>query len=313
MPSSVRTSRLVQAGRAGVATFRDLGRTAAPPPVPAPAAPDGSGAPPGPATVVRTLPELDDMLRVFDAAMAVSDDELRAAFGRYRMELEPEMPPDPYSDAYRAKVFELYEWLHGKAYDPSNEVTPFDVETAADVPFPYMTQSATTVGNHLIAVGHVVRTLALPPGSRVLEFGPGWGNTTLALARMGQHVTAVDIEPNFVKLVQTRAARTHAQIEVLHGDFSAVDTFEQTFDAVLFFECFHHCADHLGLLAALDRVVAPGGQVMFAAEPITNDIPYPWGLRLDGESLWAIRRNGWFELGFHEDYFVRTLERFGWR
>jgi hypothetical protein len=38
----------------------------------------------------------------------------------------------------------------------------------------------------------------------------------------------------------------------------------------------------------------------------------PWGLRLDGCSLWAIRKNGWMELGFRDDYFRDALARTGW-
>jgi SAM-dependent methyltransferase len=262
--------------------------------------------------VLTTLDELDDQLRELDRLAAISDDELRRGFTEFEMRIDLELPDDPYSDEYRTAMLGFYEWLHGAPYDPSHEVTSFDVEEAADKPFPYSTQSAMTVGNHLIAVGHVIRTLGLPPRSRVLEFGPGWGNTTLALARMGHVVTAVDIEPNFVELVATRARRAHADLEVIEGDFSTIDDLDGPFDAVLFFECFHHSADHLGLLEKLHRVVAPGGKVMFAAEPVTEALPYPWGLRQDGESLWAIRKHGWMELGFRETYFVSTLERFGW-
>jgi protein-L-isoaspartate O-methyltransferase len=228
------------------------------------------------------------------------------------MELQLDLPPDPFSAEYRSKVFELYEWLHGRPYAPSNEATPFDVEAAADSPFPYVTHSAQTVGNHLMAVAHVIRTLDLPPGSRVVEFGPGWGNTTIALAQMGHDVTAIDIEPRFVQLIETRAERVHATVDARVGDFSMIDDLDGRYDAVLFFESFHHCADHLALLAGLDRVVAPGGRVLFAAEPITEAFPAPWGLRFEGESVWAIRRNGWLELGFKESYFFEALGRFGW-
>ncbi len=51
---------------------------------------------------------------------------------------------------------------------------------------------------------------------------------------------------------------------------------------------------------------------MFASEPVTK-LPYPWGVRLDGESLWAMRRYGWLELGFDRTYFLRLLRREGFR
>ncbi len=262
--------------------------------------------------VVRTLAELDERLEFLDGAAAVSDDELRRGFATFRMEIDLQMPPDPYSDEYHRAVFDLYEWLHGKPYDPTNEFTSFEVARYTDVPFPYATQSGPTVGNYLIAVGHVIRTLDLPPKSRVLEFGPGWGATTLALAQMGHDVTAVDIGQNFVDLLNARATRLNTHIEAIVGDFSMIDELDGTYDAVLFFECFHHCANHLDLLSGLDRVVAPNGRVIFAGEPISKTLPVPWGLRMDGEALWAIRTNGWLELGFRRSYFRQTLERYGW-
>lgn len=263
--------------------------------------------------VLRTLDELDAVLVELEAAAAASDDELRRHFATFRMEFPLELPADPDSPAWRAAQMRLYEWLHGKPYAVTNEVSAFDVDAAVRRPFPYLTQSADTVGHQLIAIGHVVRTLGLRAGQSVLEFGPGWGNTTIALARMGCQVTAVDVEPNFLALIDRRAAMKGLEIETIRGDFALAGTIDRRFDAVLFFECFHHCAEHQALVAALDRIVAPGGKVVFAAEPILDEFPIAWGLRLDGESLWAIRRNGWLELGFQDTYFRGLMDRHGWR
>jgi 2-polyprenyl-3-methyl-5-hydroxy-6-metoxy-1,4-benzoquinol methylase len=252
-------------------------------PVPAPEPPLAAARTDGPAgpAVIETLADLDAALRKLDAAAAISDDELRRAFETFSMRFPLDLPADPDSAEYRARQFELYEWLHGKPYSTANEVSAFDPLEAANAPFPYHTKSAQTVGNQLIAIGYLIRALDLPPGSRVLEFGPGWGNTTIALARMGCLVTAVDIEPNFLKLIDERARRKHVTIETIRGDFSLVTSLDRQFDAVLFFECFHHCSDHQALIAALDRVVAPGGKVVFAGEPIDDGFALPWGLRLD--------------------------------
>lgn len=164
----------------------------------------------------------------------------------------------------------------------------------------------------MIAVGHAIRSLDLKPGASVLEFGPGWGNTTLALAMMGFDVTAVDIEANFCRLIETRAAQAGIPVNVVNGDFAWIETIVEPVDAVLFFECFHHASDHLRIIKALARATKDDGKVYFAAEPINADFPIPWGLRLDGESLWAIRKNGWLELGFNESYFVPAMMKHGW-
>lgn len=268
--------------------------------------------PPAGPRIVSTLDEVDEMLRMLDKAEAISDDELRRGFTQFHMQFPMDLPADPDSPEYRAAQMKLYEWLHGKPYAVTNEVSALDVQAAASRPFPFYTESPQTVGNHIISIGHLIRTLNLPPKSAILEFGPGWGNTTVWLARMGYDVTAVDIEQNFVDLIRERARRKSLKVTAMQGDFSMIHQFDRQFDAVLFFECFHHCSDHQALIAGLDRVIAPGGKAVFAAEPITNDFPLPWGLRLDGESLWAIRKNGWLELGFQETYFRGLLARHGW-
>jgi 2-polyprenyl-3-methyl-5-hydroxy-6-metoxy-1,4-benzoquinol methylase len=263
--------------------------------------------------VVHTLDEIDEMFAELDVAATQSDDALRQGFRTFRLDIDYSLPDDPYSQQYREAVLDMYEWLRGEPYTVANEETPFDDAAAVYAPFPYSTQSAATVGDHLMAIGHIIRRFELPPGSRVLEFGAGWGNTTLALAQMGHKVTAIDISPRLTDLINARAKQIRVDVETVVGDFSLVHQLEGQFDGVLFFESFHHCADHLDLIAGLDRVVAPNGRVMFAAEPIVSSFPVPWGLRLDGESLWAIRRHGWLELGFRRSYFEQALDRYGWK
>lgn len=290
VPERVRSSRPVAALRRRV-----RGSTAAPEQI-----------------VVRTMAELDAMLHDLDHRALVSDDEVRAGFARYRMDAHPAMPADPFSEEYRAAVFDFFTEIHGRPYDVAFESTPFDHDDAVVRPFPYSTRSPGLIGNQLMAIGHIVKVMDLPAGATVLDLGPGWGNTALALAQSGYDVTAIDIDPGFVELIGRRAERLGVAVDVVRGDFSVAATLGRRFDAVLFYECFHHSADHVGLLRSLDEVVAPGGKLVFAAEPITDDLPYPWGLRLDGESLFQIRRRGWLELGFRESYFRDLLSRLGW-
>jgi len=257
------------------------------------------------------FPAIDEFLCSLERAK--DDDELRLLFERYNAAYDLNVPDDPYGEEYKQRQFSLYERLYGKPYSTSHEQSSFDVSTAARNPFPYIHGSWSTVGNQLIAVGFLIKAMALPKGSRILEFGPGWGNTTLALAKMGYDVTAFDIEPNFVALIKERAQMEDIRnLRVSVGDFWTIETISESYDAVLFFECFHHCSDHLRLIEALDRALRPGGIVCFAAEPIIPEFPIPWGLRMDGQSLWAIRKNGWLELGFNLTYFEETMRKKGW-
>lgn len=119
---------------------------------------------------------------------------------------------------------------------------------------------------------------------------------------MGYRVIAVDIERRFVDLIRERAKQANLDIEVIQGDFQLIHSLNQKWDAVLFFECFHHCADLQGLIRGPKRVLEPTRKIIFGAEPITDEFPISWGLRLDGESLWAIRKFGWCELVFQKTY-----------
>ena len=42
-------------------------------------------------------------------------------------------------------------------------------------------------------------------------------------------------------------------------------------------------------------------------------MPYPWGIRLDGENVAVTHARGWMELGFQEDFLVRLFEAAGFR
>jgi len=262
---------------------------------------------------LTSIEELDLVLQEVEDAGHISDDAMRDVFQTFQMAHGRSSRLDPHSREYWQGQLDLYRSIAGKEYSSANESSPFvDVEAATTRPFPYYTGSCATVGSHLIAVGHAIKCLNLAPGSTVLELGPGWGNTTIALAAMGFDVTAVDIEPRFCELLKRRADLNGLALNVVSGDFGYIDSVTRPFDAVLFFECFHHASDHVALIESLSRAVKSGGKVLFAAEPILADFPVPWGLRLDGESLWAIRRNGWLELGFREDYFRSALRRAGW-
>ena len=263
--------------------------------------------------IIRNIAELRGKLFELDEATKISDDALRAAFKTFAMDFSYDVPDNPHAIEYRNKQFEIYELIAGKSYGVKNEGTQIDGVNSASRPFPYYTESYETVGNHLISIGFLIKTMGLAPKSRVLEFGPGWGNTTEAMARMGYEVTAVDIEQNFIDLINERAKRNQVSIETICDDFAHIENVQEPFDAILFFECFHHCSDHLRLIRAFERAVKPGGKIIFGAEPITDAFPLPWGLRLDGESLWAIRNFGWLELGFQEKYFRETLEKYGWK
>ncbi|HEV7322544.1 MAG TPA: methyltransferase domain-containing protein [Ensifer sp.] len=256
------------------------------------------------------LANLDAKIAECNAAPSMM--ERRELFASFSMNWRPEVA-DPFSPEYRTEQMELYRRVAGKRYDLANEACSFDLSAATYRPYPYGSHDPEAVGVHLVAIGSLMRQLAsVPVGGRILEFGPGWGNTTLQMALAGFKVTAVDLEEKFCELIRRRAIQHKVNINVVNSDFMYAETVKEPYDAVVFFECFHHCDDHMRLLRAMENAVKPGGKIFFGGEPIGAAFPIPWGLRLDGEALFAIRNNGWLELGFHERYFQGALRSIGW-
>jgi SAM-dependent methyltransferase len=259
---------------------------------------------------VVALEELDGELEEAARLFGVSEDAARAFLRGFCMASPPGRPDDPFSDEYRGWVFDLYATVSGRReYSLDNEASPFDLEEAVARPYPYSTGSTTVVGEELVARGFIVSTLGLAPPARIVEFGSGWGNLTNDLAAMGFEVTAVEVEGQFCALTERRS-RTPERLRVVHSgmlEFEAAGRF----DAAIFYESFHHCADHMAMLRRLADIVGPGGKVLWAGEPIAP-MEMPWGLRLDGYSLWSTRTHGWLELGFDERYFAAALDRTGW-
>jgi SAM-dependent methyltransferase len=271
---------------------------------------------PGPRVV--PFDALDAALAPATALMAESPDQAQALLAELVVAPPTPPPPDPFADTYRAWTWDLYRRISGRAtYDTAHEASPFDLALALARPFPYQSGSPALVGRDLVARGHILDTLAKtmpsarPPGCRprVVEFGAGWGNLTADLVATGLDVTVVELDPQFCSLIGQRCTGP-GDLTIHQGDMVEFAT-DEPFDAAVFFESFHHCADHLALLANLHRVVRPDGVVLFAAEPIQS-LDYPWGPRLDGLSVWSSRTYGWLELGFDRRYFDAALARTGW-
>lgn len=281
---------------------------------------------PGPRVV--PLGSLDAELAAAAELFSQSEDAALAHLEGLVVEPPEVPPPDPFSEPYRRWTWSLYSAISGRpSYSLGNEASPFDFESALARPFPWSTGSPTIVGEDLEARAHVLRLLGhggsslLPPASLV-EYGPGWGNLTTDLVATGYDVTAVEVDPGFCSLLAARSAAVMkakkgssapgggGALVVVNEDMLSFRP-DRPVDAAVFYECFHHCADHVAMLEGLHDVVRPGGPVLFAGEPV-HPMPYPWGPRLDGLSVWSMRRYGWLELGFEPAYFREALSRNGW-
>ncbi len=120
-----------------------------------------------------------------------------------------------------------------------------------------------------------LETLALPPGSRVLEIGCGTGRFARAAAAVGHRVTALDVSPVMLRYLAQKAEQEGLdRIETRNAGFLSMDLPDASFDAAVSTACLHHLPD-LWKIVALEnvcRVLRPAGQfilgdVVFSIAP----------------------------------------------
>jgi 2-polyprenyl-6-hydroxyphenyl methylase/3-demethylubiquinone-9 3-methyltransferase len=97
---------------------------------------------------------------------------------------------------------------------------------------------------------------------RVLDVGCGGGLLTEALTRHGAHVTGIDMAPAMIEV-----ARLHAHESQLSIDYEQCSTEQyaeratERFDVVTCMELIEHVASPDALLAAITRLLRPGGDL----------------------------------------------------
>jgi SAM-dependent methyltransferase len=225
---------------------------------------------------------------------------------------------DPFSAEYRSAALSIYEDLKGaRGYAPEQDEKSLehDFDRLFTGMPPWVVQDTKYLSEFLYSWAQISRLLDVKGGQTVLEYGPGAGEILLTLARVGVEVYGVDLAPAWLDTIQKRAEVMGVSVHLELAQFG--EGFEGLkFDRILFFEAFHHAFDFLDLLDALKKRLNLGGFIVFCGEPIlgamTDSVPYPWGPRLDGLSVYAIRRNGWMELGFAHEFFVSALCRAGY-
>lgn len=178
--------------------------------------------------------------------------------------------------------------------------------------YPFSTGDTVCSGSYIVGMGILLRSIQLPAGSTIVEYGIGWGHTTLLLAQMGYKVIAIDIETKFLDLVKLRADKMNLDISVHQGEFGSLPSGVGKVDGFVFYECFHHWLNHASGIERLTSRLSEHGRLVLAGEPLFDDNwHYPWGIRTDLQSLWAIATHGWMELGFKRSYLFDLLRKNG--
>ncbi|MDO8213053.1 class I SAM-dependent methyltransferase [Conexibacter sp. CPCC 206217] len=104
---------------------------------------------------------------------------------------------------------------------------------------------------------------------RSLEIGSGTGYFSLNLLQAGviEQATCTDISPGMIETLRGNAERLGLDVETAVAGADALPFEDGSFDLVLGHAVLHHLPDLARAFAEFDRVLRPGGMIVFAGEP----------------------------------------------
>ncbi len=103
----------------------------------------------------------------------------------------------------------------------------------------------------------------LRDGCDVLEVAPGPGFFLIELAQLGNFkLTGLDISRTFVDLATLNARNAKVMVDFRHGNVSAMDVADESFDFVYCSAAFKNFAEPLKALNEIHRVLRPGGEAL---------------------------------------------------
>ncbi len=221
---------------------------------------------------------------------------------------------DPFSDAYVEQQLALHKELSGREFDQEiNEIAPFPLDAHIQAINPYNHANPAELAMHVQRLSKAFRLAGVKLNGHLLDMGCGWGLSSEVAAYLGLRVTGVDINPDFVTLVNARAEQSGWRIKAVQSTF---DEYEPTtaHDAILFYECLHHAVRPWTVLQRMANSLSlPDGRIILAGEPFNSVWWKSWGLRLDALSIYCIRKFGWFESGWSLEFMAAVFERVGLR
>jgi len=99
----------------------------------------------------------------------------------------------------------------------------------------------------------------LPSGAVVLEVAPGPGYLAIEVARLGFHVTGVDISRTFVQIASDHARQAGVRVDFRQGDAANLPLESGSFDLVVCQAAFKNFRQPVIALDEMHRVLRTGG------------------------------------------------------
>lgn len=130
---------------------------------------------------------------------------------------------------------------------------------------PYTVAKAQTRQNDLVA-----EKLNLKSGAKILECGCGEGSSANHIAKKyGYKVTGVDILPMNILRAKRKAERDKTNVDFLVADYMKLPFGKNQFDGVYAMETLVHAPDPIKLFKGINRVLKPGGKLVFCEYSMT--------------------------------------------
>ncbi|MEM1451516.1 MAG: metalloregulator ArsR/SmtB family transcription factor [Planctomycetota bacterium] len=105
--------------------------------------------------------------------------------------------------------------------------------------------------------------LRLAPRARYVDLGIGDGMLTLMLAEIAESVTAVDLSPEMLAQLETRArGKGMANIDTVEADIEDLPLEDGSYDVAVLSQALHHASDPSRALGEARRVLKKGGQLL---------------------------------------------------
>ena len=101
---------------------------------------------------------------------------------------------------------------------------------------------------------------------RVLEIASGTGDTTIALAKAGYKVSAIDKNTDALKITAMNLAyeKLLSSVELFQMEASHMGYKDRTFSNIVCVSSFHHMANPGDILLEIDRVLRDDGRIVLA-------------------------------------------------
>ncbi len=117
-----------------------------------------------------------------------------------------------------------------------------------------------------------LQLVEIKPGETVIDIGAGMGPATVAAARQGAKVIAVEPSSFMRTILSIRrlGQKARSQIVVADGVAETLPVEDKTIDAVWTVNAVHHWVDLEAAFDELARVLAPGGRIVLLDEDFTH-------------------------------------------